>query len=95
MLNREPEKKRLVFYNRRGYIELWTRMALFFKKKKFIHREFKRTGEIITCSSNMRCYSDAFEWHCFNSFWIEHEKPSGIQEINESSCLVEMGTRTG
>ena len=33
-------------------------------------------------------------WKCSSLFWIGYEKPSGIQETNELSCLVEMGVRT-
>ena len=66
MLNRERIKKGLEAYNKKRIYKVMDKNGLILKKRKFIHRDFKKTGEIITCCSNMRWCSDAFEVHCFN-----------------------------
>ena len=56
----------------------------FLKKRKVIPCEFKKTGEIITCSSNMRWCSDAFEVRCFNK---EKLYATFVLDCHDRECL--------
>jgi len=65
MLNRERAKKGLEKFNKKRIYRVMDKNGLLLRKKRFI-KKGERTGEIITCSSNMRWCSDAFEVCCFN-----------------------------
>ena len=65
MLNRVRERMGLETLNKKRIYRVMDKNGLLLKKSGFITKE-KRTGEIITCCSNMRWCSDAFEVCCFN-----------------------------
>ena len=58
--------------------------GLILKKRKVIPREFKKKGEIITCCSNMRWCSDAFEVRCFNK---EKVYATFVLDCHDRECL--------
>ena len=84
MLNRERLKKGLEVYNKKRIYRVMDKNGLILKKRRFIHREFKKTGEIITCCSNMRWCSDAFEVHCFNG---ERVYAAFALDCHDRECL--------
>ena len=66
MLNRIREKKGVRGFNKKRIYRVMDKNGLLLKRNRARHREFKKTGEIITCWSNTRWCSDAFEVRCFN-----------------------------
>ena len=66
MLNRERVKRGLNGLNKKRIYRIMDKGGLLLRKGKVNDRKFKRTGEIITCCSNVRWCSDAFEVCCFN-----------------------------
>ena len=84
MLNRERIKRGLESFNKKRIYRVMDKNGLILKKRRIIRREFKKTGEIITCCSNMRWCSDAFEVHCFNG---ERVYAAFALDCHDRECL--------
>ena len=84
MLNRVREKKELRGFNKKRIYRIMDKSGLLLKRGRIRHREFKKTGEIITCWSNTRWCSDAFEVRCFNG---ERVYAAFALDCHDRECL--------
>ena len=84
MLNRKRLGKGLSGFNKKRIYRVMDKNDLLLKREKVRAREFKKTGEIITCWSNMRWCSDAFEVRCFNG---ERAYAAFALDCHDRECL--------